>query len=308
MYSNHPEYNWVEIKTIGTRLTYAHNDQVRLVNLPAAFGPWNFYGNRYDQISVSADGWIGLGFDTTRHYANIAIPDPGLPNGYVALNFDDLNPVNTSSGGIYYYHDLAQGRFIIEYDSVRYYNPSTAYDKFELIVYDTTTAPASGNNVFTAQYMTANRFQSSTIGIEDPTGTIGIQCLFNDVRHRGCAPWVQRKVIKYTTDAPMSGITGTNTKLAMSPLKIYPSPFRNTTVIRVPYSVSVSKIAHVNIYDISGKLVKYFSYNTETGERRTDNILIWDGKDNLGKKLPSGIYFVKLETANSALHKIVLAR
>jgi hypothetical protein len=299
MYSNHPDYNWVEIKTIGTRLSYAHNDQVKLLDLPAAFGPWKFYGNRYTQVSISADGWVALGFDTTRHYANTGIPDPALPNGYVALNWDDLNPTNTGSGGIYYYHDIMQGSFIIEYDSVRYYNPSTVYDKFELIIYDTTTAPASGNNIIVAQYMTANRYESSTIGIEDSTGTIGIQCLYNEVRHRGCAPWTQGKAIKYTTDAPIQAIADLNKTAIQHFMKIYPNPFRNQV------SINVTGFGKLNIYDINGRLVKSFANPQSPNPNQQ---LIWDGKDNLGKKLPTGIYFAKLETNIPTLHKIVLTR
>jgi len=64
----------------------------------------------------------------------------------ICLNWDDLWP--TSSGGhgyVYYYHDAANHRFVIEYDSVAYYSQTTVYDKFEAVIYDTTvtTSPVT---------------------------------------------------------------------------------------------------------------------------------------------------------------------
>ena len=51
---------------------------------------------------------------------------------------------------------------MIEYDSVAYYNPNTVRDKFQMLVYDTTMANVTGNNDVVVQYMTANRYSSST--------------------------------------------------------------------------------------------------------------------------------------------------
>jgi hypothetical protein len=70
------------------------------------------------------------------------------------------------------------------------------------------------------------------------------------------------------------------------PLKIYPNPFHYQTVIGLP----AEQIRSLNIYDISGQLIKSFSYPIP------NNQIIWDGKDNLGKQLPKGIYFVYLKT------------
>jgi hypothetical protein len=305
-YTNHPNYEWVEIKTVGTRLSYPTNDEVRLVNLPADFDPWRFYGNRYTQVSISADGWIAAGSNTSPNYQNSTIPDPGSPNAYVALNFDDLYPNNSGSGGIYYYHDEANHRFIIEYDSVPYYNPSTVMDKFELIIYDTTITSTTGDNILIAQYQTANRFSSSTVGIEDPTGSIGIQCLYNETRHRGCAPWEPGKAIKFTTDAPSASTIEVSRNIAGNDIKISPNPFRTSTVIRVPYFPSGK--SKINIYDISGKLVKIFTLSTGYGQQSTVNGIVWDGRDSYGKKLASGVYLVKLKSAKPLLKKLVLTR
>jgi len=46
---------------------------------------------------------------------------------------------------------------------------------------------------------------------------------------------------------------------------------------------------NLKIYTLSGKLVKSFSLKTNNQKLIT---LIWDGRDNKGKRLPSGIYFL----------------
>ncbi len=308
-YSYHPIYNWIEIKDLGTRLSFSSNDEVKLVNLPVPFGPWYYYGNRYTQVSISADGWIAAGSNTTPNYRNSEIPNSGSPNAYVALNFDDLYPNNSGSGGIYYYHDEANNRFIIEYDSVPYYNPRSVMDKFELIIYDTTMTPQTGDNILIAQYQTSNRLSSSTVGIEDPTGLIGIQCLYNETRHRGCAPWEPGKAIRFSTDAPIVSISEQSQDLSKNTMIISPNPFRTSTVIRVPFSVMSNIQTKLNIFDITGKLVKSFDLSMKSNNQSTDSQIIWDGKDIKGKKVSAGIYFIKLDAENQGLlKKVVLTR
>lgn len=304
LFLSHPDFEWIEINTVGTRLTYAHNDEVKLVNLPTEFGPWQFYGNRYTQISISADGWIAVGANTTPAYNNTNLPNTTNPNGIVALNWDDLYPNNSGSGGIYYYHDSAHHRFIIEYDSVPYYNPRTVMDKFQLIIYDTTISSATGDNSLIAQYQTANRLSSSTVGIEDPTGLVGIQCLYNETRHRGCAPFVINKAIKYTTDAPVQSISESITPIARRKFIVLPNPFRIAATVQIPDLLAGE--LKIGIYDITGKLV-----NTLHGHSRREikNGILWDGKDSEGRKLPAGVYLIKLESTEvSYWQKVIIAR
>ncbi|MEO0075132.1 MAG: C25 family cysteine peptidase, partial [candidate division WOR-3 bacterium] len=199
LYSQRPVYNWVEIKNIGTRITYTHNDQVRKVPLPAGF-TLRYYGQRYDTISVSVDGFIRLGADTTRDYTNSGIPDPDGPAPMIAVKWDDFRESATGgSGAIYYYHNQLNNTFIVEWDSVSYYNATTTRDKFQIIFYDSTYTTPTGDNIFILQYMTANLNNSCTVGIEDPTETIGIQYVFDGVYHPAAAGLVNNRAIKFTT-------------------------------------------------------------------------------------------------------------
>ena len=84
----------------------------------------------------------------------------------------------------------------------------------------------------------------------------------------------------------------------------YPNPFNPSTSI----SFQIPKPGHVslNIYDASGKLVR-----TLVNETRSEglNEVNWNGKDNKGVAVVSGIYFYKL-TAGSfdETKKMVLLR
>lgn len=303
-YSFHPNYEWVEINSIGTRLSYAHNDQVKLVDLPASFGPLRYYSNRYTQISISADGWIGAGFDTTRYYQNTSIPSTDGPGGFVALNFDDLYPNNSGSGGIYYYHDEAQHRFIIEYDSVPYYNPNTVADKFELIIDDTTVATATGDNIIIAQYQTANLYSSSTIGIEDPTEAIGIQYAFNGSYHPGAAPLAPGRAIEYCTNSPITNIGDTkiSPQLSRNPwIEIQPNPFNGKATIS--YSMLNRGLGTLKIYNALGRLVINCHLPVSS------NCFFWDGKDSKGKKVMPGVYFFRFDNGTgSTTEKAIMVK
>jgi hypothetical protein len=303
-YSYHPQYDWVEINAIGTRLSYAQNDQVKSVNLPASFGPLKYYGNRYTQLSISADGWIAAGFDTNRYYQNTSIPSTDEPSAFIALNFDDLYPNNSGSGGIYYYHDEPLHRFIIEYDSVPYYNPNTVADKFELIISDTTIPSLTGDNIIIAQYQTANRYSSSTIGIEDPTEGIGIQYAFNGSYHPGAAPLLPGRAIEYCTNSPITNISDSKISPQLSVnqwIEIQPNPFIGKATIS--YSMLNRGLGILKIYNTLGRLVINCHLPVSS------NCFIWDGKDSKGKKVMPGVYFFRLDNdTGSTTEKAIMIK
>ncbi|MEO0077234.1 MAG: M28 family peptidase [candidate division WOR-3 bacterium] len=290
LYYYHPTYNWVEIKNIGNRITYNHNDQVRKIALPAGFGGFRFYGQRYDTISVSVDGFIRIGADTTPDYTNSPLPNPDGPAPMIAVNWDDLYHANTGNyGGIWWYYDQPNHRFIVEWDSVYYYNATSVRDKFQVIIYDSTYSTPTQDNIIIAQYQTANRYSSSTIGIEDPTETIGIQYLLDGTYHAGAAPIVPGRAIKYTTQSP-TGIAE-NIANSLQPItnfvNVYPNPFKDKTVIQL--NPRIVKTKSVQIYNSSGRLVKTLLINPTHSKVQ---YLIWDGNDEQNKPVSAGIYFV----------------
>ncbi len=291
-YAQHPEFSWVEIRDIGTRLTLS-DDQTVQVDLPPGF-VWNYYGQTYSQVSICGNGWVAPGYTTNVSYTNTALPTTSLP-AVVCLNWDDLYPPYGNS--VWYYHDPANHRFVIEYDSVHYYGARDQWDKFELVIYDTTIHSPTGDNVLLVQYLTANNYTSSTIGIQDPSMTVAIQCLFDGSYHRGMAQLVPGRAIKYTTADPSSGIAETPATVVRAAVRAWPNPF--STAVRFDLSPRLPETSTplLSIFDNSGRHVR-----TLTGSS-------WDGRDQLGQLVSPGIYFCRVGSGDQQSEvKLVLTR
>jgi hypothetical protein len=84
----------------------------------------------------------------------------------------------------------------------------------------------------------------------------------------------------------------------------YPNPFNPTTTIE--FTLKKSGFVNLNIYDILGKKVRSLvSQHLSSGHRS----VVWDGKNNLGKDVASGIYFYQLRVGDhSETKKLVLLK
>ncbi len=308
-YPPHPTYNWVEVNALGTQVSFPNNNSVVPVTLPAEFGPFKFYGQRFMQVAISADGWVSPGNRTTPSYENVALPDPKDPPGMICANWVDLYPVSAGGGAgyVYYYHDTTSHRFIVEYDSVRYYWDNRR-DKFEVIIYDTTVATYSGDNAILVQYMTADGYAGSTVGIEDPGETIAIQALYNSEYNRASAPIAPGRAILYTTDPPFSigvsdecGPASVPVRLA---LNVWPNPLRTRAAIA--WALPVAGRASVKVYDAMGRVVRDLASRSMAAGCYS---VTWDGRAANGKRVAEGVYFCKLATpAGTRQQKLVVSR
>jgi hypothetical protein len=82
-------------------------------------------------------------------------------------------------------------------------------------------------------------------------------------------------------------------------LSAYPNPFNPQTTLR--YSVAQTEYASLTVYDVAGRKVRDLVMDVvATGDHQA----VFDAAD-----LPSGLYFVRLQTANqSVTQKIMLLR
>ena len=186
-----PVYNWVELSGIGTDLNFTGDDQI----VPVAL-PWNFsyYGNTYTSVAVSANGNLHFSADTL-DYGNRQIPHGRLPNAMMAVFWDDLSPQN-GNGTIWSYNDVANSRFIVQYDEVPRFSSGGPYT-FEVILYQ------SGRIVMQYQSMLGTRLNEASIGIENANGTDGLQVVYN-------AAYVEDNLaIEFSRDIPWLTFGGT---------------------------------------------------------------------------------------------------
>ncbi|MEA1971983.1 MAG: T9SS type A sorting domain-containing protein [Candidatus Cloacimonadota bacterium] len=82
----------------------------------------------------------------------------------------------------------------------------------------------------------------------------------------------------------------------------YPNPFNPTTTIR--FSVENPQNTTLEIFNIMGQKVRSFEIN-QKGEQE----VVWNGKDNAGKKVSSGVYFINLNSSTSNdVQKVLLLK
>ena len=80
----------------------------------------------------------------------------------------------------------------------------------------------------------------------------------------------------------------------------YPNPFNPETWI--PYQLRQSTEVTISIYNIAGHLVRTLDLGLKpTGSYMTPaTAAYWDGKNSVGERVASGIYFYTLQTADFA--------
>lgn len=84
----------------------------------------------------------------------------------------------------------------------------------------------------------------------------------------------------------------------------YPNPFSDNTLFS--YKMENSEHAKLEVYDTAGKIIKIL-----VNEQKPPGIysIAWDGKDEAGKKLPNGIYYIRLIVNSfTETQKVILVR
>ena len=83
-----------------------------------------------------------------------------------------------------------------------------------------------------------------------------------------------------------------------------PNPVNPSTTIR--FTLEAPDEARLSIYDVNGRLLRsLFVGRAEAGETRVS----WDGRDDAGSPLPSGVYLYRLQTSReSQTRKLSLVR
>lgn len=223
--TDYPEaavYDWFEIATplggLGTALPISdiyvssnEGDQVgaqslAVVNLPF---PFQFYGRMYDQITVCSNGFIAMGVTENGEFRNFRLPGAMGPSPMIAPFWDDL--ATHSGSGIYTYFDRNNHSFIVQWYNLRNGKNGTSPETFQVILYDQATYNTSlGDGPIKFQYHTFNNVNSqsgtyhgnyATIGIEDHTGTRGLEYSFNNTYPTAAAPLSSGKAL-YITNVP----------------------------------------------------------------------------------------------------------
>ena len=143
----------------GTQVLATSGDDLSFpVTLPF---PFVYYGQRYTSANVSINGFVNF-LSASAPYFNTTIPDPYEPNAAIYAAWDDLILDGTGSIRTAVVGTSPNRQFVIEWRDVAVFGTSGVYMNFEIVL--------SEMGQISLQYATDGT-SSSTIGIEDETGT-----------------------------------------------------------------------------------------------------------------------------------------
>ncbi len=331
--SNEPDgpiYNWCDISMLGTLVTFTHND-VGTELMPIGFN-FNFYGSNYSEFRINPNGWIGFGNDWI-DYHNYELPRLNAPRPAIFGFWDDLDPLQ--GGNVYYYstpdsliilfdnvihypgiyngtYDFqmilyANGHILFQYRQVSgdldtatigiqnedasdalqvVYNALYVENELAVLFYSgpawleisncAGTIPADSSDEITFSFDATNMligtYQADAVIVsndpDEPEIIIPITMIIEFVSTEEDLPSIQNKLIGN-----------------------YPNPFNPTTTISFSTAESTEDTELI-IYNLKGQKVKQF-VNSQLSAGQ--HFVIWDGKNDKGKSVTSGIYFYKLK-------------
>lgn len=213
-YDECPEYDWIELDPseggVGTLVALPDNgdnqEKVETVDLPFTF---KFYDVDYDQISICSNGWLAMGESEQATFRNWRIPGPLGASPMIAPFWDDL--VTGSTGQVFVAHDQAENYFVITWNEWRNHYSTSVEETFQVILYDpeyygssTGDAPIKiqykvVNNVDNTSSTSNSHGEYATVGIEDHTGTVGLEYTYNNQYPTAAKPLQDELALFITT-------------------------------------------------------------------------------------------------------------
>ncbi|NLO44798.1 MAG: T9SS type A sorting domain-containing protein [Candidatus Cloacimonetes bacterium] len=303
-----PVYDWVELDPLlggEGEVWEIMDDGVLRVPLPFTFG---FYGVDYDAITISSNGWASFVHTNDSYFNNHYIPAALGPQALIAPYWDDLKGMkigyNDSGEALFddmrvlYWHDAANGRFIVQWNDA--YNQYTidagenaSLEKFQFMLYP----KLGGDGDIVVQYHTVDNpsitGNYATVGLMDTTHLMGLTYTYGNIYPATASPLAPGLAIRFTTTAPDSYVSTQDlvNEAMIAKLYNYPNPFNPETTIS--FESKANTEAELSIYNMKGQLVRSLHKGAVA---KGQNSFVWDGKDNLGSAVASGLYLYQIKS------------
>jgi hypothetical protein len=184
--SNDPEgptFDWVDISAVGTEVVgLADDNSVPFIDMGIDF---EFYWLTYNQVKLGSNSW--LSFNNVSNIAHcfptLPLPGGGEDNLICPLMSDTNFAGNGNPGRMLYYSDVANNRFIVSYINVPFWvnaTPMFSGDNTFQVILDgndnsITFNYASMDDALASTGACGGTDANSVVGIENITGTIGLQ-------------------------------------------------------------------------------------------------------------------------------------
>ncbi len=277
-YTEWENFSFIDIQGPGTALNPG-DETVLEVTLPFSF---KFYGNTYNTVYISSNGWLSFIQPQNADYTNDPIPTSGEPQGVIAPLWDDYDP--SQAGNVYYYNDTHSHQFIVEWAGVPRYNNPNEILTFEAILRDPGYYPTiTGDGEIIFVYQRLDNILSATVGIESIDETTGLQCLYNGTYDQKSAALIPDGFIKFTTDTPqMTNVIAEETHPA---LLVYIPSMLNSK--KIPMSITLPEDEKVNmsVFDITGRKRVSKVFSLHKGFNRVE----------ITNNFNKGIYFIEIK-------------
>jgi hypothetical protein len=257
----------------------------RDIGIPVGNGKVSFYANSdtplQDQAGASYVIQVGginenAAEDNTGPIINLYMNDENFVSGGITneeptllAKLEDENGINTASG---IGHDIVA---IIDGDET---NPFVLNDYYQANVDD---------------------YQSGTVSYPFRDLSPGLHTLTLkawDVYNNSSTTEIQ--FVVYDKDE----------ELVINNVLNYPNPFIDYTEFWFNHNSSDVLDVSIQIFTVSGKLVRTLNGQTAAGGKTTSSLskdIIWDGRDDFGDKIGKGVYIYKLKVRSNQLNKQV---
>ncbi|MEO0091232.1 MAG: C25 family cysteine peptidase [candidate division WOR-3 bacterium] len=315
-YSETPVYQWIEIDPNyggqGTKIQL-RNDAIKTISLPFNF---KFYGRNYNRISVCSNGYLAMDSSAIVDPYNWHLPSPLGAPAMIAPFWDDFHPDTSGASGVYYYYDVSNHRFIVQWSRVRHIHGFKTPEigelqTFQVLLLDPIYYPTiTGDGVIVFQYNEVYNDDSTyddnhnyaTVGIENYEQTIATQLTFANQYPLAVGAIVSGRAVKFTTNPPDT-FTGISEGIRQNwpeqlTIEITPNPLRD--LMYLSYHLPFSGIVNIRVYDITGKLIKVLSEGEENFGQHKKQVDFRKVKSQTTKnKNSAGVYFVRLTLSNN---------
>ncbi|MBD3169965.1 MAG: S8 family serine peptidase [candidate division Zixibacteria bacterium] len=339
---NGPVYNWVDIEGRGVPISMYDDDNQGPFNLGFDFP---FYDNTFGSIRICSNGFLSF-TSTSTQYSNYPIPDPNQPTNLIAPFWDDLNP---SQGGMVYYwagddsfvvswinvpHYSTGGPYTFQAIITPDGKITYQYQDMNYPDNDATVGIQNANGtiglqvVYNAPYIhndLAVQFTLGWLSVEprggavEPGGEMDVDVIFDASNLESgvytgtimCHGWDMNHNlddVEIPVTLRVSPTTIGDDKPALPTVyrlaQNYPNPFNPVTQIR--YDLPKDSKVRLEIFNILGQRVRTLIDGMETAGYKT---VVWDGMNDSGQRVTSGIYFYHLKAGKfEAVKKMTIVK
>ena len=175
-----PDYNWIDIRGVGTRVTGLSDDNV--------VGPFQIgfvfplYWQRYTEFFVGSNGYLAFDDDANSAHPFPDMPATQRPNNLIAPLMADLDFTGlTGDRGCWYWTNAACDTFVLQCESIPFWNVSGTWNSFEIILskrdsaiafqYEVQVGAPGGNSP-------GWQADNDVVGIENINGLTGLRYLY----------------------------------------------------------------------------------------------------------------------------------